>query len=109
MTTTDTTPPGAAPAEVAPESGGGASPGRVAGQAGNAANLLHVDTEDIACVPVCDVTDLLTHLVWSVGSRHVRDTWVAGRQVVADGASTTVDEAALRADVQTRALRLAGR
>jgi 5-methylthioadenosine/S-adenosylhomocysteine deaminase len=44
-----------------------------------------------------------------VGSRHVRDTWVAGRQVVAGGASTTVDEPALRADVQTRALRLAGR
>jgi 5-methylthioadenosine/S-adenosylhomocysteine deaminase len=39
----------------------------------------------------------------------VRDTWVAGRQVVRDGVSTTVDEAALRADVQTRALRLAGR
>jgi 5-methylthioadenosine/S-adenosylhomocysteine deaminase len=39
----------------------------------------------------------------------VRDTWVGGRQVVAAGASTTVDEAELRADVQTRAMRLAGR
>ena len=77
--------------------------------AGRRADLVHVDTEDIAFVPVGDVTDLLTHLVWSVGSRHVRDTWVAGRQVVRDGASTTVDEAALRADVQTRAMRLAGR
>ena len=77
--------------------------------AGRRADLVHVDTEDIAFTPVGDVTDLLTHLVWSVGSRHVRDTWVAGRQVVADGASTTVDEAALRADVQVRAMRLAGR
>jgi 5-methylthioadenosine/S-adenosylhomocysteine deaminase len=77
--------------------------------AGRRADLVHVDSEDIAFVPVGDVGDLLTHLVWSVGSRHVRDTWVAGRQVVRDGASTTVDEAALRADVQTRALRLAGR
>jgi 5-methylthioadenosine/S-adenosylhomocysteine deaminase len=76
---------------------------------GRRADLVHVDTEDIAFVPVGDATDLLTHLVWSVGSRHVRDTWVAGRQVVAGGTSTTVDEAALRADVQTRALRLAGR
>ena len=33
----------------------------------------------------------------------------AGRQAVRDGVSTTVDEAALRADVQTRAMRLAGR
>jgi 5-methylthioadenosine/S-adenosylhomocysteine deaminase len=70
---------------------------------------VHVDTDDIAFVPVGDVTDLLTHLVWSVGSRHVRDTWVGGRRVVADGASTTVDEAELRADVQVRAMRLAGR
>ncbi|WP_138758151.1 amidohydrolase family protein [Modestobacter altitudinis] len=77
--------------------------------AGRRADLVHVDTEDIAFTPVGDVTDLVTHLVWSVGSRHVRDTWVAGRQVVRDGISTTVDEAALRADVQTRAMRLAGR
>jgi 5-methylthioadenosine/S-adenosylhomocysteine deaminase len=77
--------------------------------AGRRADLVHVDTDDIAFVPVGDVTDLLTHLVWSVGSRHVRDTWVGGRQVVAGGASTTVDEAELRADVQTRAMRLAGR
>lgn len=77
--------------------------------AGRRADLVHVDSEDIAFVPVGDLADLLTHLVWSVGSRHVRDTWVAGRQVVRDGVSTTVDESALRADVQTRALRLAGR
>jgi len=77
--------------------------------AGRRADLVHVDSDDIAFVPVGDPADLLTHLVWSVGSRHVRDTWVAGRQVVRDGVSTTVDEAALRADVQTRAMRLAGR
>ncbi|MCZ2815653.1 amidohydrolase family protein [Modestobacter sp. VKM Ac-2984] len=75
--------------------------------AGRRADLVHVDTEDIAFVPVGEITDLLTHLVWSVGSRHVRDTWVAGRQVLADGVSTTVDEAELRAEVQTRAMRLA--
>ena len=76
---------------------------------GRRADLVHVDSDDIAFVPVGDTTDLLTHLVWSVGSRHVRDTWVAGRKVVAGGVSLTVDEAALRADVQTRAMRLAGR
>ncbi|QNG36654.1 amidohydrolase family protein [Geodermatophilaceae bacterium NBWT11] len=74
---------------------------------GRRADLVHVDSDDIAFVPVAEPADLLTHLVWSVGSRHVRDTWVAGRQVVRDGVSTTVDEAALRAQVQERALRLA--
>ena len=39
--------------------------------------------------------------------RHVRDVWVGGRQVVRDGASTTVDTEALRVDVATRAARLA--
>ena len=76
---------------------------------GRRGDLVHIDTDDIAFVPVGEVTDLLTHLVWSVGSRHVRDTWVAGREVVRDGVSTTVDEAELRADVQARAMRLAGR
>src|SRR3954452_15902092 len=76
--------------------------------AGRRADLVHVDTDDIAFVPVGDVTDLLTHLVWSVGSRHVRDTWVGGRQVVAGGVSTTVDEAEARAVGETRGLRLAG-
>ena len=71
------------------------------------ADLVHVDTDDIAFTPVGDITDLVTHLVWSVGSRHVRDTWVAGRQVVRDGVSTTVDEAELRAQVQQRGMRLA--
>ncbi|KQS66619.1 amidohydrolase family protein [Modestobacter sp. Leaf380] len=75
--------------------------------AGRRADLVHVDSDDIAFVPVGDPTDLLTHLVWSVGSRHVRDTWVAGRQVVRDGVSTTVDERELRAQVQERAMRLA--
>jgi 5-methylthioadenosine/S-adenosylhomocysteine deaminase len=52
--------------------------------------------------------DVLTHLVWSGTSRLVRDTWVGGRQVVRDGACTTVDAGALRADVAERAARLAG-
>jgi 5-methylthioadenosine/S-adenosylhomocysteine deaminase len=57
---------------------------------------------------VLDPADLLTHLVWSGTSRLVRDTWVGGRQVVRDGACTTVDAEALRADVAGRARRLTG-
>ena len=45
--------------------------------------------------------------MWSGAGQHVRDVWVGGRQVVADGASTTVDVDALRRDVAERAARLA--
>src|SRR3954469_3379387 len=75
--------------------------------AGRRGDLVHVDTRDLAFVPVGDATDVLTHLVWSGAGRHVRDVWVGGRQVVADGACTTVDADALRAGVAERAARLA--
>jgi 5-methylthioadenosine/S-adenosylhomocysteine deaminase len=76
-------------------------------EVGRRADLVHVDTRDLAFEPVGDPADLLAHLVWSGAGRHVRDVWVGGRQVVRDCASTTVDTAALRADVATRAARLA--
>jgi 5-methylthioadenosine/S-adenosylhomocysteine deaminase len=76
-------------------------------EAGRRADLVHVDTRDLAFVPIGDATDVLTHLVWSGGGRFVRDVWVGGRQVVADGACTTVDAGAFRADVAERAGRLA--
>ena len=75
---------------------------------GRRADLVHVDTRDLAFEPVIDPVDLLTHLVWSGTSRLVRDTWVGGRQLVRDGVCTTVDAEALRADVAERAARLAG-
>jgi len=75
---------------------------------GRRADLVHVDTRDLVFEPVLDPVDLLTHLVWSGTSRLVRDTWVGGRRVVRDGACTTVDAEALRADVADRARRLAG-
>jgi 5-methylthioadenosine/S-adenosylhomocysteine deaminase len=76
--------------------------------AGRRADLVHVDTRDLAFEPVGDLGDLLTHLVWSGAGRHARDVWVGGRQVVADGVCTTVDAEALRAEVATRAAHLAG-
>lgn len=74
---------------------------------GRWADFCHIDTDDVAFIPVESDADLLTHLVWSAGSQHVRDTWVAGRQVVADGVCLTVDEPATRVEVRERAARLA--
>jgi 5-methylthioadenosine/S-adenosylhomocysteine deaminase len=79
--------------------------GRLA--AGRRADLVHVDTRDLAFEPIGDAEDLLTHLVWSGGGRYVRDVWVGGRQVVADGVCTTVDAGELRTEVAERAARLA--
>src|SRR4051794_106140 len=75
---------------------------------GRQADLVHVDTHSLLMEPVGDPTDVLTHLVWSGASRLVRDTWVAGRQVVRDGVCTAVDAEALRADIAARAARLSG-
>jgi 5-methylthioadenosine/S-adenosylhomocysteine deaminase len=75
--------------------------------AGRRADLVHVDSRDLAFEPVLASSDVLSHLVWSGATRFVRDVWVGGRQVVADGACTTVDAEALRADVAVRAARLA--
>ncbi|MFD2092826.1 amidohydrolase family protein [Blastococcus deserti] len=76
-------------------------------EAGRRADLVHVDTRDLAFEPVGDPEDVLAHLVWSGGGRHVADVWVGGRQVVRNGAATTVDATALRTDVVARAARLA--
>ncbi|WP_309232858.1 amidohydrolase family protein [Blastococcus sp. TML/C7B] len=76
-------------------------------EAGRRADLVHVDTRDLVFEPVGDPEDLLAHLVWSADGRHVRDVWVGGSRVVADGRATRVDADALRADVVTRAARLA--
>src|ERR687885_1316583 len=73
---------------------------------GRRADLVHVDTRDLAFEPVGDREDLLTHLVWSGGGRYVRDVWVGGRRVVAEGACTTADAEGLRAEVAARAARL---
>jgi 5-methylthioadenosine/S-adenosylhomocysteine deaminase len=76
-------------------------------EVGRRADLVHVDTRDLVFEPVGEPADLLAHLVWSGAGRHVRDVWVGGRQVVRDGASTTVDTGELRAAVAQRAARLA--
>jgi 5-methylthioadenosine/S-adenosylhomocysteine deaminase len=74
---------------------------------GRAADLVRLRLDDPVFVPVLDGRDLVSHLVWSSSSRLVEDVWVAGKQVVADGACTSVDVERASHEVQLRAARLA--
>lgn len=74
---------------------------------GRLADVVHVRTDDLRFVPVVEDVDVLAHLVWSSASHLVDDVWVGGRQVVAGGRCTTVDDRQARHEVQQRAERLA--
>jgi 5-methylthioadenosine/S-adenosylhomocysteine deaminase len=77
-------------------------------ETGRWADLVHVHGDDPAFVSGLDVPDpqLLSNLVWAAGSRSVRDVWVAGDQVLADGRCTMVDEAETLATARTASRRL---
>jgi 5-methylthioadenosine/S-adenosylhomocysteine deaminase len=74
---------------------------------GRWADIVRLDLDDSGFVPVLDSADLVAHAVWSASRAAVRDVWVGGRQVVADGVCTTVDAAEARRRVQAAAARLA--
>jgi len=74
---------------------------------GFAADMIRIDLDHHAFVPVTEPADLLAHLAWAGSDRLVSDVWVAGNQVVAGGRVLTVDEERARAEVQQRAQRLA--
>jgi 5-methylthioadenosine/S-adenosylhomocysteine deaminase len=91
-------------------SGGAAALGRPdlgALAPGRWADIVRLDLHDSGFVPALDDADLVAHAVWSASRAAVRDVWVGGRQVVADGHCTTIDEAEARRRVQTAAVRLA--
>jgi len=73
---------------------------------GAQADMMTVDLDGPAFVPLLDDEQLIEHLVWSGSSRMVTDVWVAGRQVVEDGRCLTVDVGRACAEVGTRARRL---
>jgi 5-methylthioadenosine/S-adenosylhomocysteine deaminase len=76
--------------------------------AGAKADMILMNLDDPAFVPLLDEQQLIEHLVWSTQSRLVTDVWVGGRQVVAAGECLTVDGSEARRQVQQRARRLAG-
>ena len=74
---------------------------------GRWADMIRLDIDDPAFVPVTSPHELIAHVAWSGGSRHVTDVWVGGERVVAGRVCLTVDEARARYEVQHRAQRLA--
>ena len=64
--------------------------------------------EEITGAIIEDDAQLVSNLVWAGGARLVRDVWVAGEQVLADGEPTRVDRAATTADVRAVAARIRG-
>lgn len=74
---------------------------------GKRADMIRLDIDDAAFIPVTNDQELLAHLAWSAGSRHVTDVWVQGTRVVTDRRCLTIDEGAARAEGQARGLRLA--
>jgi 5-methylthioadenosine/S-adenosylhomocysteine deaminase len=76
-------------------------------RAGAKADMVLMDLDDPAFVPLLEDAQLAEHLVWSSQSRLISDVWVAGIQVVADGECLTVEGPKARREVQRRAHRLA--
>lgn len=75
-------------------------------EAGRWADVVHVDTEDVAFAAPDDDAQLVSNLVWAAGSRLVRDVWVAGEQVVEAGEPTRADRRAATADLRAVSSRL---
>lgn len=76
-------------------------------EVGRRADLVHLGIDPVALSPVIEKEDLLTHLVWSGSPALVRDVWVEGRQVVADGRVTALDVVEVATEAAERARRLA--
>lgn len=76
--------------------------------AGRWADIIHVRVDDAAFAGGLSVPaeHLVANLVWAAGSRCVDQVWVAGRQLIADGALTTIDFDKALADARTTATRI---
>lgn len=70
---------------------------------GYKADLLRIETNHPAFVPVTELDELLAHVAWSGSSKNVTDVWVNGNPVVADGSLHSFDLDEAVAEVQKRA------
>jgi 5-methylthioadenosine/S-adenosylhomocysteine deaminase len=75
---------------------------------GKRADVITVDLGGLHTTPVLHGRDfnVAAHLVFSSSGRDVRDVWVDGRRLVADGVPTTFDVAAVREQAQAAAEEL---
>jgi 5-methylthioadenosine/S-adenosylhomocysteine deaminase len=78
-------------------------------QAGLKADILVIDVDEAAAVPVFTSDSYISHLVYSLGARHVESVWINGKIVVEGGSVQTVDEAEVRHGAQRTALALSER
>ncbi|WP_018330525.1 amidohydrolase family protein [Actinomycetospora chiangmaiensis] len=72
------------------------------------ADVVHVDLDDPAFVDPDDPAQLVSNLVWSAGSRSVRDVWVAGDPVLADRVPVRVDPAEILTAARAAGRRIKG-
>ena len=70
------------------------------------ADLLRIETNHPAFVPVTELDELLAHVAWSGSSKNITDVWVNGNQVVSDGFLESLDIEEAVAEVQKRAMGL---
>lgn len=111
LSTKDATAVGAGDALLLATRGGAVALGRDdlgALEPGRWADMVHIGTDGPAFATGLDVPDgqLLANLVWAAGSRSVRDVWVAGEQVVADGEPVRADRAKIQSQAHESAARL---
>ncbi|WP_460958402.1 amidohydrolase family protein [Parasphingorhabdus pacifica] len=79
-------------------------------EAGNWADIVHMDVDDPSFATGLDVPDsqVLANVVWAAGSRCVRDVWVAGEEVLHDREPTRVDRRSVQAAARTAATHIRG-
>lgn len=70
---------------------------------GKQADIVAVDLGSVGAQPLFDPA---SHLVYVLGREHVRNVWVAGRQVVSEGTCTTLDAESVLAHADHWAERL---
>lgn len=72
--------------------------------AGKPADIISIDATSTRATPLHDPIAFVTYAM--IGASDVRDVWIAGRQVVADGHVTTIDEDEVRDRVSATAARI---